>query len=334
MGSYRKEEDDVYKISTLVFIMNFLESCSAMELFQSCKQYGHVVDIFIHNKWSKTRRRFGFVRFINIFNEERLVNNLCTVWIDHFKLHANIAWFHRTPLNEKKSMPKKLMELKRYREDSMKLFQVNVSIGSWFSQFKQASMEFNTKGRIAWVEVEGIPFKLWSDNTFKRIATKAFWIRAKEAPGWVPDFIEENDDEEHNDDGGFNVHESGSYGGDSDVEGVLETIFEESVQKENKLNEEHTDKSDNIVNLSDHNAEEVNNTFSGNCPKNNSKEDVSNSVSSGHYKTSMVPRMSRSILSLMDKLVKVGQVMRYKMDGCMSNMTEIIELKGVKEVNR
>nr|GFA79039.1 RNA-directed DNA polymerase, eukaryota [Tanacetum cinerariifolium] len=34
-------------------------------------------------------------------------------------------------------------------------------------------------------------------------------IRAKEAPGWVPDFMEENDDKEQNDKGGFNVHESG-----------------------------------------------------------------------------------------------------------------------------
>nr|GEW27635.1 glucose-methanol-choline oxidoreductase, FAD/NAD(P)-binding domain protein [Tanacetum cinerariifolium] len=48
-----------------------------------------------------------------------------------------------------------------------------------------------------------------------------FWIRAKEAPGWVLDFMEENDDEEHNDNGGFNVHESGSCGGDSDVEGGM-----------------------------------------------------------------------------------------------------------------
>nr|GFA68156.1 RNA-directed DNA polymerase, eukaryota [Tanacetum cinerariifolium] len=213
-----------------------------------------------------------------------------------------------------------------------------------------------------------------------------FWIRAKEAPGWVPDFMEENDDEEQNDDGGFNVHESGSCGGDSDVEGVLEIIFEESGQKENNLDEKHmnkqenhsgdpfsiykllkkkkdnvekennskhsmkyhpgftpkegtdvvrmhTEESDNIVNMSDHNEEEVNNTFSGNYTKKNSKEDVSNSVCSGHFKTSMVPRTSGSILSLMDELVKVGQVMGYKMDGCISNMTKITESQGVKEVN-
>nr|GEW28691.1 nucleotide-binding alpha-beta plait domain-containing protein [Tanacetum cinerariifolium] len=199
-------------------------------------------------------------------------------------------------------------------EDSMKLFQDNV---------------------------EGIPFKLWSDNTFMRITTKwgelldiddqdetAFWIRAKEAPGWVPDFIEENDDEEHNDDGGFNVHESGSCAGDSDVEGVLETIFEESGQKENNLDEEHTDKKENHSrdpfsiykllkkkkdnvekeNNSKHSMKyppEVNNTFSGNCPKQNSNEDVSNSVCSGHFKTSMVPRTGGSFMSLMDELVKI-----------------------------
>ncbi|GJT12476.1 RNA-directed DNA polymerase, eukaryota, reverse transcriptase zinc-binding domain protein [Tanacetum coccineum] len=107
MGSFITKEDDVAKISTSVFITNFPESCSANELFQSCKQYDHVVDTFIPTKRSKNGRRFGFVRFINVFNEERLVNNLCTVWIDHFKLHANIARFHRPPLKEKNVIPKK-----------------------------------------------------------------------------------------------------------------------------------------------------------------------------------------------------------------------------------
>ncbi|GKF76208.1 nucleotide-binding alpha-beta plait domain-containing protein [Tanacetum coccineum] len=100
MGSYRTKEDDVAKISTSVFITNFPESCSAKDLFQSCKKYGHVVDTFIPTKRSKTGKRFGFVRFINVFNEERLVNNLCTVWIDRSRLHANIARYHRNPLNE------------------------------------------------------------------------------------------------------------------------------------------------------------------------------------------------------------------------------------------
>nr|GFC12603.1 nucleotide-binding alpha-beta plait domain-containing protein [Tanacetum cinerariifolium] len=38
------------------------------------------------------------------------------------------------------------------------------------SVLKQASSDFIPEGRIVWVEIEGVPFELWSKNTFKRIA--------------------------------------------------------------------------------------------------------------------------------------------------------------------
>ncbi|GJX46463.1 hypothetical protein Tco_0271653, partial [Tanacetum coccineum] len=60
-------------------------------------------------------KRFGFVRFIKIFDADRLVNKLCMVWVEHFKIHANIARFQGSPLKnsntpftnkvEKKSVP-------------------------------------------------------------------------------------------------------------------------------------------------------------------------------------------------------------------------------------
>nr|GEW23609.1 RNA-directed DNA polymerase, eukaryota [Tanacetum cinerariifolium] len=83
------------RISTSIYVTNFPESLSAKELFQSCKVYGHVVDSFIPTKRAKNGKRFGFVWFINVFNVERLVSKLCTVWIDRHKLHANIARFQR-----------------------------------------------------------------------------------------------------------------------------------------------------------------------------------------------------------------------------------------------
>ncbi|GJR40302.1 nucleotide-binding alpha-beta plait domain-containing protein, partial [Tanacetum coccineum] len=52
------------------------------------------------------------------------------------------------------------------------LFRDNGGACSWFSVLNQASDDFVPDGRIIWVEVEGIPFKLWSEPTFKRIATK------------------------------------------------------------------------------------------------------------------------------------------------------------------
>ncbi|GKE36385.1 RNA-directed DNA polymerase, eukaryota, partial [Tanacetum coccineum] len=170
--------------------------------------------------------------------------------------------------------------------NSKVLFQDNVGAKSWFSKLIQASTDFNTDGRIVWVEIKGIPFKLWSGNTFKRIASrwgevldtddqedicfhskrlcihtrlgtnifeafkinfrgKTFWIRAKEVTGWVPDFLEESEEEEdQSEDGSKNddpkSHDLGSYGGDSDVEEVPDTLFMEKGQRNDKLDEEST----------------------------------------------------------------------------------------------
>nr|GEY86773.1 nucleotide-binding alpha-beta plait domain-containing protein [Tanacetum cinerariifolium] len=125
------------------------------------------------------------------------------------------------------------------------LFQENMGVGSWFFVLKQASSNFIPEGKIIWVEIEGVPFKLWSNNTFKRIAAKwgelldVFLIRAKEVPGWVPEFVDDSDDDDETDngfkDGDAKVQEGGSYGDDSNEVEVLETMFEESLeQKENQ----------------------------------------------------------------------------------------------------
>nr|GEW32566.1 nucleotide-binding alpha-beta plait domain-containing protein [Tanacetum cinerariifolium] len=76
------------------------DSFFAKDLFRSCKQYGHVVDSFIPTKRTKDGKRFGFVRFINVFNVERLVNNLCTIWVGRLKFHANVARFKREFMKE------------------------------------------------------------------------------------------------------------------------------------------------------------------------------------------------------------------------------------------
>ncbi|PWA67088.1 hypothetical protein CTI12_AA319520 [Artemisia annua] len=102
MRSVKTKEDDVARISTSIFITNFPEATSAKELFIACSQYGHVVDSFIPTKRSRAGKRFGFVRFINVFSVDRLVNNLYTVWIDRFKFHANVARFNRASVNSQK----------------------------------------------------------------------------------------------------------------------------------------------------------------------------------------------------------------------------------------
>nr|GEV34611.1 RNA-directed DNA polymerase, eukaryota, reverse transcriptase zinc-binding domain protein [Tanacetum cinerariifolium] len=99
MGDRRSKEDDVRRISTSIFVMNFPEEFKARDLWRICTQYGTVIDAFIPNRRSKSGYRFGFICFIRIKDVDRLVSNLCTIWVGRLKLHANIARFQRTPLN-------------------------------------------------------------------------------------------------------------------------------------------------------------------------------------------------------------------------------------------
>nr|GEY70269.1 hypothetical protein [Tanacetum cinerariifolium] len=75
----RSNADDVSKVAKSVFVTNFPESVSARDLWKSCSVYGTVVDVFIPSKKSKAGKRFAFVRFIKLFNLDRLVENLCTI---------------------------------------------------------------------------------------------------------------------------------------------------------------------------------------------------------------------------------------------------------------
>ncbi|PWA79095.1 hypothetical protein CTI12_AA209760 [Artemisia annua] len=265
MGSYKSMEDDVMKISTSIFVTNFPEQTSAKDLWMACKQYGQVVDAFIPIRRSKIGKRFGFVRFIKIFDVERLVNNLCTVWIGSHRLHANVARFQRASrqnsnnygsvkgesrksnvdvkpvsgdlgvnksfarvvkggiqgCNVPEDKPVMVLDEDCVNKEEYKWglhgkvkefgllhnlktalgkegfgdvglsylgglwvmldfksleakvnFESKAGVCSWFSQIIQASNDFVVDERIAWVEVEGVPLKVWTDNTFRKISTK------------------------------------------------------------------------------------------------------------------------------------------------------------------
>ncbi|GKD35456.1 DIE2/ALG10 family protein [Tanacetum coccineum] len=51
-------------------------------------------------------------------------------------------------------------------------FSLCAGVISWFSQLIQTSKDFTIDGRVMWVNVEGVPLKVWNENTFKRIAAK------------------------------------------------------------------------------------------------------------------------------------------------------------------
>ncbi|GKB76220.1 RNA-directed DNA polymerase, eukaryota [Tanacetum coccineum] len=96
-GNQPSNEDLINKNSHSIFVTNFPNSVNSRDLWDKCKVYGTVVDVFIPNKLSKSGKRFAFVRFIKVYNIDRLVENLCTLWIGVHHLFANHVRFDRPP---------------------------------------------------------------------------------------------------------------------------------------------------------------------------------------------------------------------------------------------
>ncbi|GJY98462.1 RNA-directed DNA polymerase, eukaryota [Tanacetum coccineum] len=107
--SYNSKEDQAQKISKSVFVTNFPDHFTARDLWNVCMAYGNVIDVFIPFKKSKAGKRFAFVRFIRVVNLDRLIENLCTIWIGRLCLHANTVKYQREPRSNF-SQPKKLYE--------------------------------------------------------------------------------------------------------------------------------------------------------------------------------------------------------------------------------
>nr|GEW53647.1 RNA-directed DNA polymerase, eukaryota, nucleotide-binding alpha-beta plait domain protein [Tanacetum cinerariifolium] len=93
--SYGSIRNDGEASSGSVFVTNFPEDSIARDLWKVCSNYGTVVDVFIPFKRSKSGKCFAFVHFLKVINLERLVSNLCTIWIGRYHLHTNNVRFER-----------------------------------------------------------------------------------------------------------------------------------------------------------------------------------------------------------------------------------------------
>ncbi|GJV36928.1 nucleotide-binding alpha-beta plait domain-containing protein [Tanacetum coccineum] len=514
MGDQRSKEDDVRMISTSIYVTNFPDHINAKELWRVCSQYGNVIDSFIPNRRSKNGKRFGFVRFIKFANVDRLVDNLCTIWIGRFKLYANVARFNRPPMNkgyhsqanthvnsssdvpvfkrkhppvinggdqrlpnsyiqafktghmshndeglsqptlvldesclynydfslslvgklkEFGSLPnlKKILEEEGFSDINIRYmggfwvmlqfqsktaldnFNSHVGVNSWFSSIQQASDSFSIDERVAWIDVEGVPLKVWSRNTFVKISSKwgsllyeededapyfhrkrlcikttsnenifesfkivvkgkIFWIRVKEVSGWAPNFSDSQDDSSESDNEFVDDKSKDGYTEKaSEAEEIPDTVFEAeepgeikgSVTKECKheeMEETHFEDPFNIYDLLvkkqqlNHNVSiqsEGDPKYSpGFSPhksnglvkkhvsseqdhgsKTVTKEDVSISANSGSFKQVNTPKTGGSMLQLIEDLIKVGQTMGYKMEGCINDIKEIVKNQGEQE---
>nr|GEV69514.1 RNA-directed DNA polymerase, eukaryota, reverse transcriptase zinc-binding domain protein [Tanacetum cinerariifolium] len=195
----------------------------------TCKAYGTVVDVYIPYKKSKAGKRFAFVLFIKVENLDRLIANLCTIWIGSYHLQANIVQYQRErktydsqnsfkrnvgissdsfkgnvrnysnsfasvlksgkPVTEAigREVPSLVIDdtcfsnrdfnlsLMGKLKDITALLNLYVILkeeGSWFSSLQPTSNSFVNDERIVWISIEGLPLKVWSFNTFMKVASK------------------------------------------------------------------------------------------------------------------------------------------------------------------
>ncbi|GJY05814.1 RNA-directed DNA polymerase, eukaryota, partial [Tanacetum coccineum] len=129
-NSSKSKEDQTHAISKSVFVTNFPDHFSARDLWNVCLVYGMVIDVFISFKRSKAGKKFAFV----VDNLDRLIGNLCTIWIGSFKLHANTVRFHREPKPNGTVKPKVPSSQNQYPSFPKK----NVSVGTNHKSFATA----------------------------------------------------------------------------------------------------------------------------------------------------------------------------------------------------
>ncbi|GJW31588.1 RNA-directed DNA polymerase, eukaryota [Tanacetum coccineum] len=204
------------------------------------------------------------------------------------------------------------------------LFRDNVGVGSWFSVLRQASHDFTPEGRIAWVDVEGIPFKFWSGKTFKKIATK--WGELLDvddhdemkATGWIPEFSEDEEDDDHSEQEFISSEQSdlGLHidGEDNGASEVPETIFENSDGMKERQSEDPFGLY-SILNKNKVKSDVIREVNVEREDNRNSDGAKTNSTGSRKFKMSEIPRTGGSILSVMEEIMKVGITMGYNMDG-------------------
>nr|GEV22983.1 RNA-directed DNA polymerase, eukaryota [Tanacetum cinerariifolium] len=135
--AYDPEAEAKFKISHSVYITNFPDNVNSRDLWRECSVYGTVVDVFIPFKKSKAGKRFAFVRFIKVFNLDRLVKNLCTLWIGKYHLFANQVRYdrpHKSSVHKSNFPPLNGMnKVQRPRDKSLGSKQVKEGMGSYIS---------------------------------------------------------------------------------------------------------------------------------------------------------------------------------------------------------
>ncbi|KAB2083826.1 hypothetical protein ES319_A05G294400v1 [Gossypium barbadense] len=109
--------------------------------------HGEVVDAFIPTKRCRNGKRFGFVRFSNERDAQRVIMRLNGFFLLGKRIRLKMARYNGR---------RKQIEWS-YLKDFF------IKIEPWSEKLK-------INERVAWIEVSGVPLHCWKYETFKRVA--------------------------------------------------------------------------------------------------------------------------------------------------------------------
>nr|GEV19146.1 RNA-directed DNA polymerase, eukaryota, nucleotide-binding alpha-beta plait domain protein [Tanacetum cinerariifolium] len=225
---------NVKKVSHSIFVTNFPESVTLLDLWRVCGTYGTMVDVFIPVKRSKAGKRFAFVRFIKVINLDRLVKNLCTLWIGNYHLYVNqgLRQPHGSYAKVVNATSPMVNASPLLSSAPALVFPTSSDVFPLLEEVPTARRKFPLSEEVPTVSII---------ETFKIIVKgRVFMVRAKELFTWNPTFVPpkaivySSDDDSVQADNENDVHP-----GDNDVEGgddnastddgVAETVFDTGV---------------------------------------------------------------------------------------------------------
>ncbi|GJU04033.1 RNA-directed DNA polymerase, eukaryota, reverse transcriptase zinc-binding domain protein [Tanacetum coccineum] len=209
-GSMHSNASLLERLSCNIFITNFPAKLSANDLWNTCAQYGTVLDVYIPLKVTKNSKRFAFARFNKVNDVDLLIRNLRSVWMGSFHLFANVARFNKdtkvtssqksssfnpsnvpkpsfakvvkgSTVNENYDAPVLVLErgLLNYEGDPVlvgcvKDFKTlpNIHTVCFSERLIWWTPNFEIQDRVVWIDIEGTPLRAWSQSTFNKIASK------------------------------------------------------------------------------------------------------------------------------------------------------------------
>lgn len=117
------------------FTTEFFEDYGAREMYDIFKEYGKVEELIIPMKREKRGKRYGFLKFQNIWDDKLFATKLDNIFIESKKLFANIPRFRRKAKdNNRKKYPSKRMENPKVKGQSTRASKQPEKVGANLSK--------------------------------------------------------------------------------------------------------------------------------------------------------------------------------------------------------